>query len=116
LGHEEAPREESTGLLAERDDGLPAHAPPSPSAGGTPSEVRAGAALTAMRDPRVACSTRLRAMHAAQPMRLYQRYPMLREKNITITRVWAATAAKNTAWPPTWRRKNATRKIPRTTP
>ena len=35
---------------------------------------------------------------------------------MTITSTCAATAAQNTAVPPTRRRKNATRKIPSTTP
>ena len=41
---------------------------------------------------------------------------MLSEKYITITRACALTAAKNTALPPTRRRKNATTKRPRRTP
>src|SRR5262245_27224960 len=102
LRDQEAPREEATGLLAERDDRPRAHALPATSA--------------TARGPRAAWSSTLNAMHAAHPMRLYQRYPMLRERNITMTRVCAATAAKNTAWPPTCRRKNATRKMPSTTP
>src|SRR5712691_4213264 len=59
LGHEEPPREEAAGLLAERDDRLRAHP-------ARPSSARA-------RGGRTACSATLNAMHAAQPMRLYQR-------------------------------------------
>src|SRR5439155_12280096 len=58
LGHEEPSREEPAGLLAERDDGLSTH-PAGPSA--------------CARGGRTACRATLKAMHAAQPMRLYQR-------------------------------------------
>src|SRR5204863_9287053 len=59
LGDEEAAREEPTRLLPERDDGGVAHAArPSAAPGG---------------DGSTACSRRLNATHATQPMRLYQR-------------------------------------------
>src|SRR5262249_7893397 len=56
LGHEEAPREEAAGLLAERDD-RPIH----------------WARPPARRCGRIACRVTLSTMHAAQPMMLYQR-------------------------------------------
>src|SRR5262249_51725559 len=59
LGHENPPRKEAAGLLAERDDGLSAHVLPLPATGA--------------RDGRIACRARLSPMQAAQPMRLYQR-------------------------------------------
>src|SRR5882672_2513981 len=59
LGHEKPPREEPAGLLAERDDGQGTH-PARPSA----ARARGG---------RMAWSATLKAMHVAQPMRLYQR-------------------------------------------
>src|SRR5262249_38889526 len=89
LRHQEATREEAAGLLAERDDRLSAHT-------GRPSWART-------RGGKTACRTTLNATHALQPMMLYQRYPMLSERYITITRPSAARAAKKTALPPTRR-------------
>ena len=54
-----APREKTARLLAEGDDRLHAHA-------ARPSSVGA-------RGSRTACSSTLKAMHTAQPTRLYQR-------------------------------------------
>src|SRR6266513_619792 len=59
LGNKKAPRKEPAGLLAKGNDRLDAHAP------------RFGSVEA--RDPRTVCSSMLKAMHAAQPMRLYQR-------------------------------------------
>src|SRR6266403_1659649 len=87
LGHEEPSREEPAGLLAERDDWLyvrgPDMAPPTPQRSGRPGEPGAPLdsprahprrpSLTPARGGRTACSATLKAMHAAQPMRLYQR-------------------------------------------
>src|SRR2546425_11579217 len=56
LGHEEPTRKEPAGLLAEPDDDPPCAHPLTPARGG-----------------RTACNATLKAMHAAQPMRLYQR-------------------------------------------
>src|SRR5438132_12201101 len=72
LGHEEPPREEAAGLLAERDDRLRAHP-------ARPSSMRA-------RGGRTACIATLDAEHAAHPTRLYQRYPMSCQKYNTVTR------------------------------
>src|SRR5262249_3255734 len=102
LRHQEATREEAAGLLAERDDRLPAHT-------GRPSWAR-------RRGGKTACRTTLNATHAQQPMMLDQRYPMWSERYITITRLSAARAAKKTALPPTRRRKNATKNRPSRTP
>src|ERR1041384_3437235 len=59
LGHEKAPREEAAGLLTERDNRFRAHT-------ARPSSAR-------RRGGRTAGRSTLRPIHAAQPMRLYQR-------------------------------------------
>jgi len=59
LGDQEAPREEPAGLLAKSNDRLDAHA-------ARPGSAGAGGLKTV-------CSSILKAMHAAQPIRLYQR-------------------------------------------
>src|SRR5262249_58223813 len=59
LRHQETPREEPAGLLAERDDRLDTHLARTSSA-----RARGG---------KIACIATLKATHAAQPMMLYQR-------------------------------------------
>src|SRR5262249_5214779 len=102
LGHEEAPREEPARLLAEGDHRLVAHA--------------ARLASLGVRGPTAAWSARLPAMQMAHPITLYQRYPRFDDRYMAMTTTCAITAAAKTAWPPTRRKKKATRKIPRMTP
>src|SRR5688572_9250369 len=76
LGHEEPPREEPARLLAECDDRLDVGGPGEPVVGLESARRRVHRARrspTVARGGRMACSATLKPMHAAQPMRLYQR-------------------------------------------